>query len=151
MTTILSIDPGPTESAWVSYDGAKPTAWAKVPNEQLLGMLRAGTPCDILVIEQIAAMGMAVGASVFETCVWTGRYIEAWDPMPWYRVKRHQVKMHLCGHPRAKDPNIRQALIDRYGGKDAAIGKKKTPGPLYGMAGDGWAALAVAVTWADKH
>jgi len=58
------------------------------------------------------------------------------------------VKLHLCGSARAKDTNIRQALIDRYGGS-AAIGKKAAPGPLYGVSKDVWSALAVAVTAAD--
>ncbi|MBV8782506.1 MAG: hypothetical protein JO353_14005, partial [Phycisphaerae bacterium] len=53
---------------------------------------------------------------------------------------------------RAKDGNIRQALIDRFGPtKERAIGKKKSPGPLYGMSGDCWSALAVAVTYADQR
>ena len=30
--------------------------------------------------------------------------------------------------------------------KDAAIGKKATPGPLYGVKSHAWAALAVAIT-----
>lgn len=142
---ILAVDPGPTLSAWVEFDGTNPTAWAKEPNAIVLAKLAGGS--GTLVIEQIAAMGMAVGAEVFETCFWSGRFAEAWAPMPWDRVKRHEVKMCICGHPRAKDGNIRQALIDRWGGKDAAIGKKKNPGPLYGMSGDCWAALAVAVTY----
>jgi hypothetical protein len=41
---------------------------------------------------------------------------------------------------RAKDANIRQALIDKLG----AVGTKKAPGPLYGISGHLWAALAVA-------
>ena len=69
-------------------------------------------------------------------------------PLPISRIGRKAVKIHLCGSMRAKDPNIRQALIDRYGGS-SAIGRKATPGPLYGVAGDVWAALAVAVTHAD--
>jgi hypothetical protein len=51
---------------------------------------------------------------------------------------------------KAKDANIRQALIDIYGGNDKAIGNKKTPGPLYGIKGDLWAALAVAVTFGRR-
>lgn len=145
---ILAIDPGPTESAWVHYDGAKPVAFNKIENDVMLRFLE-GCDADVLVIEQIAAMGMAVGAEVFETCVWSGRFIQAWGG-EWDRIKRHQVKIHLCGNMKAKDANIRQALIDRYGpGKELAIGKKASPGPLFGMSGDCWAALAVAVTWAE--
>lgn len=39
------------------------------------------------------------------------------------------------------------ALIDRFGGKDAAIGRKATPGPLYGITKDLWSALAIAITY----
>ncbi len=42
--------------------------------------------------------------------------------------------------------NIRQALIDRFG----PPGKKKAPGATYGLSGDMWSALAVAVTFTDK-
>ena len=61
-------------------------------------------------------------------------------------VYREDVKLHLCGSPRAKDANIRQALIDRWGGKAEAVGTVKKPGPLYGVKSHAWSALAVAVT-----
>jgi len=50
----------------------------------------------------------------------------------------------------ANDASIRQALIDRFGGKDAAIGRKASPGPLHGIAADVWSALALAVTHTDQ-
>jgi hypothetical protein len=103
---------------------------------------------DHLAIEMIASYGMAVGAEVFETCVWIGRLVAAWAG-PHTFVHRREVKLHLCGDSRAKDANIRQALIDRYGpGKERAIGKVKAPGPLYGVTADQWS--AVAVTWSDR-
>lgn len=145
---IFAIDPGPEFSAFVTYNGLRPVEFGKVPNDELIDQLIGGT--GQLVIEQIAAMGMAVGAEVFETCYWSGRFAQAWEGDV-DRVKRHAVKMHLCGNMRAKDANIRQAIIDRYGTKDAAIGKKKTPGPLYGMSGDCWSALAVAITWHETQ
>lgn len=148
---ILAIDPGPTQSAFVVYDGARVLRFAKVENDFLLCNIIPvhNDVCDQLVIEQIAAMGMAVGAEVFETVFWSGRFVEAWSG-DWDRVKRHQVKMHLCANMRAKDANIRQAIIDRFGpGKDLAIGTKRQPGPLYGVSGDCWSALAVAITFAD--
>jgi hypothetical protein len=54
---------------------------------------------------------------------------------------------HLCEFVRANDANIRAALIDRFGpGKDKAVGRKATPGPLFGLKGDEWSALAIALT-----
>jgi hypothetical protein len=104
-----------------------------------------------LVIEQIASFGMAVGAEVFETVFWTGRFYEAWPGASTrHRLPRSAVKMHLCQTMRAKDSNIRQALADRFGGS-GAWGTKKAKGPLWGVTGHALAALAVAVTWHDQH
>jgi hypothetical protein len=148
---VLAIDPGPEQSAYTLYKDGHPIEFAKIPNDEMLYRCRLTWDSGItLVIEQIAAMGMAVGAEVFETCVWTGRFIEAWQG-DWDRVKRHEVKMALCDNMRAKDANIRQAIIDRYGGKDKAIGRKASPGPLYGLSGDCWSALAVAITWTETN
>lgn len=158
-SAVYAIDPGPTQSALVVFDGRAVLNHQTVQNEQLLSEIadRTRTSAHVLVVEQIASFGMPVGAEVFETCVWSGRFIQAWTGyraplMPWGRLTRHVIKMHVCGHPRAKDPNIRQALLDRFGpGKERAIGKKAMPGPLFGISGDEWAALAVAVTWWDQQ
>lgn len=153
---IIAVDPGPTESAWVCYNphSGGIRAFAKVPNEYFAATLRGGLASNVthLVIEKIESFGMAVGAEVFETVFWSGRFAEAAHPLAVDRVTRRAVKLHLCGSARAKDPNIRQALIDRYGnGKAESIGTKADPGPLYGISGDVWSALAVAVTWGDQH
>ena len=148
---ILAIDPGPEQSAWLVLDDETPRCFGIVPNAELRDMLRGVPLADVVVIEMVASYGMPVGESVFETCVWIGRYIEASLPQRAERLFRKDVKMTLCQSMRAKDSNIRQALIDRYGGtRETAIGKKATPGPLYGIAKDVWAALAVAVTWRER-
>lgn len=148
---IFSIDPGNENSAYVILENDEVIEANKVPNTVLLKTLQSNLPDGLLVVEQIACMGMAVGAEVFETVFWSGRFCEAWGMRPWMRLKRHQVKMHLCGNMRAKDANIRQALIDRFGpGKEKAIGTKRAQGPLYGISGDEWSALAIAVTVSDK-
>ena len=150
MTILLALDPGNTESAWLLYDTAtgRPTSWAKQPNADLL-LTISDIDADELVIEMVASYGMAVGAEIFDTCVWIGRFIERWHG-PYRLIYRPDVKLHLTQSRRAKDANIRQALIDRYGpGKAVAIGLKATPGPLYGLSRDCWSALAVAVTAAD--
>lgn len=162
---ILAVDPGPTESAWIIHGAptaTTSTSWqgrgfAKSPNADVLDMVRTkakhGDRADRLVVEMIASYGMPVGREVFETVLWIGRFVEAWnfgscrDADLLYRTT---VKLHLCNSTRAKDGNVRQALIDRFGGK-SAIGTKEQPGPLYGVAGDVWAALAVAVTFSDAQ
>ena len=145
---LLAIDPGPEKSAWLVLDGTTPTAWGIDLNEDV-----PLTPGDHLAIEMVQSFGMAVGAEVFETVFWIGRFVEAWQQTfrGYTRVYRKDVKLHMCGTPRAKDANIRQALIDRYGGKEAAIGTKKAPGPLYGIKADLWSALAVGITWMETR
>jgi len=144
---ILAIDPGPNESAFVIWDGSKIWDMDKLSNYELLDFLRIRAfkvlP-SALIVEQIKSYGMAVSDSIFDTVFWSGRFCEAWDGAKfgfWDRLPRMQVKMHLCHNSRAKDANIRQALIDRIGEQ----GKKANPGPTYGVKGDIWAALAVAV------
>lgn len=149
---LLAIDPGPTESAFVVFDGKRVERFGKLPNHELLTALRVGEFGNVpLYIEMIASYGMPVGETVFQTCVWIGRYSEAFRSNVYY-ITRMDVRMHVCHSPKANDSTIRQALIDRFGpGKEAAIGQKKRPGPLYGVSGDVWAALGVAVTaWDTK-
>ena len=159
MTLILAIDPGSELSAWVVYDVASGVlrSHAKEPNEQLLTRLReAGHQehVDRVVIEWTAPRGMPASAQLFETLWWAGRFAEAARPLSVDRIPRLEVKQHICGRTNATDTNIRHALIDRYGGvggKAVAIGLKASPGPLYGVSKDVWAALAVACTWADRE
>lgn len=149
---ILAVDPGPLESAWLVYDQGRPgpQAFAKEANARLLTRIhdRAFPAVEpaYLAIEMIASYGMAVGKEVFETCVWIGRFLEAWGGPSSY-VYRKDVKVHLCGSVRATDSNIRAALIDRFG----PPGTKRQPGQTYGLARDTWAALAIAVTHADSQ
>jgi hypothetical protein len=148
---VYGVDPGTTGSALVIYDllSRRIEQHRTASNEEILDQLRADGSRRIgfLVVEQIESMGMAVGAETFETVWWAGRFHQAWTGAA-HRVTRRQVKLHLCGSMRAKDPNIRQALLDRFGGS-AAIGKKATPGPLYGVKGHEFAALAVGITFID--
>jgi len=146
---ILAIDPGTTESGWATLtDEGVPLCRGVMPNDDLLASLfnYASHKGYTLAIEMVAHYGMPVGREVFETCVWIGRFQQKWRAPDEVRlIYRRDVKLHLCGSSRAKDANIRQALIDRLG----PIGTKKDPGPLYGVKSHAWAALAVAVTAFD--
>lgn len=147
---ILAIDPGTTQSGFVQFDSdaCRVLTAGVCPNEDMLRYVREQPVSRRLAIEKVEAMGMAVGAEVFETVHWSGRFFQAWPwPTPVLRITRRQVKLHLCGSMKAKDPNIRQALIDTLG----APGTKKAPGATYGVTSHAWAALAVAVTAAGLY
>ena len=156
---VLAIDPGPERSGWLLYDAktGRIESAQITDNGPLALYLENVEGVDWLAYEMVACYGMPVGAEVFDTCVWIGRFIQAWTTgrsayRPYRAITRLDVKLHLCQSVRAKDSNIRQALIDRFGpGKAKAIGLKKTPGPLYGLKSHLWAALAVAVTAADQR
>lgn len=148
---ILAIDPGTQQSGWAVLDSGRVKESGVSPNASVLerirvlgGYIKAGLHAPMtLAVERFEARGMAIGDESVETVMWTGRFIQAWHhPEAVVRVKRSAVKLHLCGTTRAKDANVRQALIDKLG----PPGTKKAPGPTHGVASHAWAALAVAVT-----
>lgn len=159
---ILAIDPGNTESGYVVIDKKtlKPIYASKMNNNEILEFIQDQVDgiLDIehVAIEMVASYGMAVGASVFETCVWIGRFYECCkenlDIDPTF-IFRKDEKLNLCGSMKAKDSNIVQALIDRFAPNTPNKGKgtKKEPGWFYGFKKDIWQAYAVAVTYYDMY
>lgn len=184
----LSIDVGSSQSGWaVTWPRSNDIGdldvidFGKDTNGIVRIILRdfvkVGNPLDVLSVEAPRAMGLPASNDLFETSVHVGRFIQLWPTKRWSYIFRPDVKLVVCGSPRAKDVNIRAALIDLWGGQSSAIGGKRCkrcsgkghtgkgptpcpvcahtaspgwevpPGPLYGMAADMWAALAVAVAW----
>jgi hypothetical protein len=150
---LIAIDPGNMESAYciIEYDTLKPIAFGKVENkaiDHILMQYSDNNKCEHMAIEMIASYGMAVGKEVFDTCVWIGRYIEQARHcfVGYDYVYRKDVKIALCGSMKAKDTNIRQALIDRFG----EVGTKNNQGYFYGFKADIWSAYAVGITYLDK-
>jgi hypothetical protein len=154
VSILYALDPGTEQSALVSlFAGA--IAGKVYPNAELLAALGETSMLGgHLVIEEVASYGMPVGREVFETVFWAGRFAQAWQADPkrsWSLLPRKAVKLALCGSMKAKDANIRQALLDRYGGKEKAVGRKAAPGPLYGLRSHCWAALALAVAYQEQE
>jgi len=151
---LLCIDPGPERSGVVEMNNMHViSAHAESENHCVLDKIAQGGFSKIL-IEMIASYGMPVGRDVFETCVWIGRFVQhSGDVRPKY-IYRRNVKLQLCDDPRAKDANIRQAILDRYpatgGGKTPQVGTKKQPGPLYGVKSHSWSALALGIYWLER-
>lgn len=152
---ILAVDPGTTQSGYVLCD-SNPfviVGCGVFDNFGLLGAINKNEyGFAVQVIEQVThyGTGMPVGAEVFDTVFWAGRFAQAGLPVPFVQMPRRAVKMHLCGSMRAKDANIRQAILDRFGGKEQAVGCKKEPGPLYNVKSHAWPALALALTFCDR-
>ena len=150
---VLAIDPGNRQSAWCMIDGEtlKPLSFGKEENQVVLDAVQHRS-YDSIVIERVASYGMAVGRDVFETCEWVGRFTQAARVPPDY-VYRQEEKLHICGDSRAKDTNIRRALIDRFAQHDIKNGKgtKKNPDWFYGFSADVWQAYAVAVTYVETR
>ena len=162
---ILAIDPGNIESGVVIIRerDLKPLAAEKITNEELLDNLlmdryeRVDDKESInhLAIEMIASQGMAVGQTVFETCVWIGKFIQVFygEEIKIKYIYRKDEKINLCNSMRAKDSNIIQALIDRFAPNTPNKGKgtKSNPGWFYGFKKDIWQAYAVGVTYYDMY
>ena len=151
---IMGIDPGPKKSAFIIIDPDDMKIHEKghIDNEELRSFLNNWQNClnAYVACEGIQSYGMPVGRETFDTCYWIGRYWELCCGTDMFTiVYRRDIKLHLCMDSRAKDPNVRQALLDRYqptgGGKSPKIGIKKNPGPLFGVATHLWSALAVAI------
>ena len=143
---ILAIDPGNTHSAAVVISAGQIHSKMYLPNDAFLSWLvPEALAADIVCVEMVASMGMAVGATIFETCVFIGRIMQLCPTAQ--RITRVQVKTSICHSARAKDANVRQALIDFWGPQ----GSKKAPGPTYGISGDMWAALAVGTALLGEH
>lgn len=143
---VLALDPGTTETAFVLWDGSSIIAKGILPNKDILvGIYESYWFAHVCYIEEMASMGMAVGAEVFKTVFWYGRFAEAWyansiDATEAILVPRKAIKLHHCGTNKATDANIRQVLLDRFG----QPGKKADPGLTFGLKSHMWSAFAIA-------
>lgn len=155
---VLAIDPGNEYSAYCLIDSKtyRPLRFDKANNLVVLHDISYELEFDRVVIEKIASYGMPVGESVFDTCIWTGRFMQAVEDYKRKQsvaVRRYEVKNNICHDSRAKDSNIIQALVDRFtpGQMNRGKGTKKEPGWFYGFRADVWQAYALGVTYIDRH
>lgn len=152
---IFAIDPGNVESGWaILNDILKPIEFGKTDNEVLLEKILSNDfqypGAQHFAIEMVAhyGSGMPAGKTVFDTCVWIGRFWQVTGSIPHRKViYRREEKLTLCGNMKAKDANISQALRDRFGEK----GTKKAPGWFFGVGNDVWTAIAVGCVYHDMY
>lgn len=143
---IVAIDPGTFESAYCVMDGLEPVEFDKVQNSELLGKIRNGDfDGSSVYIEMISSYGKAVGRTVFETCVWIGRFEEAAGNA--VLIPRREVKRRLGLPAGCKDSDVIAYLAQNHapGVPNHGKGTKYNPGPFYGFKTDVWQAYALGV------
>lgn len=144
---LLAIDPGSEQTAWVLFEDGQICDREITDNDE---MAMSVFHVNHVAIEYMRPRGMPTSRQEMDTQFWAGRFIQEFAArrlVPWTPIYRHDVKLHVCGNARAKDQNIRQAMLDRFGGK----GTKRNPGPLFGFKDDLFSALAIGVTFLDTH
>lgn len=157
---ILAIDEGNEYSGYCVLDSEtyEPLKFGKIDNNELLDMipnLKETWNVSELAIERIESYGMAVGKSIFDTCVWAGRFIERCHRLgiKYEWVTRKEEKMMICQSMKANDSTIRRALIDMFAKHDFKNGKgtKKNPDFFYGFRADIWSAFAVGYVYIERR
>jgi hypothetical protein len=149
--TIVAIDPGPEESTIVEVArepfsiASKFTASNREARDWINQHSSLAGGFEV-VCEEVKSFGMPVGVEVFNTVLAVGRFMQLCEArgVNFHLVGRQEVKLFWCKSARAKDSNVRQALIDHYG----KAGTKKDPGGTYGISSHLWSALAIAGYWA---
>jgi hypothetical protein len=156
---VFAVDPGQLESAYVELitdidvhpfndsPERELLRFGKIPNEDLLLVIDSLDGKCEAAIEIISGYGMTVGQEVFDTCIWTGRFIERLGgPDNVQLVKRPEIKLWHCDSRSAKDGMVSNAIKEKYG----QPGTKLAPGFLYGMKADVWQAFALAAYIVEK-
>ncbi len=143
---ILGIDPGPRTSGIVEveidcYKLLVRMADKAMENDEVLELARH-TSC-LVAIEAIECLYAHVGKETVRTIRFVGNLEEAAQKSVTFSPS--DVKKIVCLTGSAKDPAVRQALIDRFG----SPGTKKEPGQTHGVTSHAWRALAVAVAAHD--
>lgn len=156
---ILAIDPGTEKSGWIVFDTDNYSVeeMGITDNFELLDTIET-LNSDLVAFEMIASYGMPIGKTTIETIFWIGRLYQKCESLgiPTERLyKKIDINPTICGSNKAKDSNIRRALLDMFpangGGKTPQVGTKSKPGVLYGVKEHIWAALAIAMTYSIKN
>lgn len=169
--TVLGVDPGPVLAGWALYRLAagRPLVEANVLAHgvddvgawhraacSILALPTHGSlawameVAHVIAVERVQSYGIS-GASLLRTAEVGGALMHAAGPRGRW-IDRATVKRGLgvAGAKGSADAAVRQRLIELHGGsREVAIGRKASPGPLYGLKSHAWAALAVAVVARD--
>lgn len=152
---VLAIDPGPTVSGVVIYDHNRRRvikSMKAATEQEALSEITFSPPEYVVAVERVQSYGIS-GGSLLQTAEIGGsfrrRALDESHDFEW-RYRREILKSLDVTGKGSRDALVRNRLIEIFGGtKEIAVGKKATPGPLYGVSGHAWQALAVAVVVAE--
>jgi hypothetical protein len=151
---ILGLDPGPRICGICEYDPRVRRVFSSISDasvEYALQMLDSNP--YVVAIERVQATGQIAGNEVLWTAEVSARlYQRALDygyEAEWL-YRREVLRILDVTGAGNRDSLVRARLLEMHGGPEAK-GTKRAPGPLYGLSGHGWAALALAVAAAGRR
>lgn len=165
---ILGIDPGPETHGAVLYDSeARRVLWSAKAIEsidlewQVGKFYGAGFRPFRIVIERPAAMG-ALGVGIvghmLDTAWVAGRLAGVLGEVHALKIEtmtRREVLRNLgvLSGKGSSDARVRAACIADHEtpGGPPAVGRKATPGPLYGVSSHAWQALGLVLAWLETE
>lgn len=128
-SAILGIDPGLWESGWatVTRDGGLRLLAHGVDSNPSVRMkvqaFVASRPQAPVAIEHMQPRGQPTSKDEMDTLFAAGRMTADVPRGLLFGLTAGTVRLHMCGMRGAKDANVRQAVIDRWGGDQRAIGR----------------------------
>ena len=156
----IGVDPGQRESGVVMVRDPRHTrrfveGTVQSGNVDIVKWLRERIPIlqpEVIAIEDMGATGVPCGHALLDTARWIGQFKEAAE----YSASSYGGRVVLITRQRVKvlmggkdDSGIRQAVLAMFrpvgGGSVPQVGTKQAPGPLYGVSGHSWQALAVCM------
>lgn len=157
---VLGIDPGPVTHGAVVYDSVeRRVVWsdkAATQDQVEAVALEYGWERLRVVMERPAAMG-AIGSGVVGHMLdtaWEAGAMSEGLSLHGYVVctmTRREVLRHLgvLSGKGSSDARVRAACIADHEtpGGSPAVGRKASPGPLYGLSSHSWQALGLVLAW----
>ena len=172
---IITIDPGNVSSGYAIERNGKLVEYGKIKNNELEQIIKENK-FDVAAIEMIVSYGMSIGKTTIDTIYFIGKFSNILENnnCKVYLISRPNIKLNVCLNSLSKDKNVRQAVIEYYGGFEVAIGgikckvckgkgwfKKRTnicelcngkgyeyeKGPLYNARADMWSAIAIIIAY----
>lgn len=140
---VCGIDPGPEDATWVIWDGEDVTFVFEGSNGALyFSDVHLFAIEDFVTYRPLDRNGRETIKNIGAIRYWIKTHSKDIIEIP-----RADVLRYFTGGTKGGDVALRAAIYDRFGGsRQAAIGTKKNPGPLYGLSGSHMlAALAVAI------